>query len=400
LSTATLSERVHAPVSDGELERRWTALRSSMEQAGLDALVLHTNTDCLGGYVKYVSDLSTAGGYPMSVVFPRDEPMALVMHGPHGVERALPPEGDGLLRGVAHVYTSWSFSSAYYCADNDAELIVRALRPYAAGAIGLVGTTQMPHPLVDHLKRELPDATFTEASDLVDRVKAIKSEEEKDGIRAAAALQEAAFDAALAAIEPGRREWDVVAEAHRVSRELGSEGGVLMVGSAAPGEPALPNVPRHQNRTIQAGDRITLLIESAGPGGWYTELGRMAVVGQASDQMQEEFELTLAAQRFCRELLKPGASSAEVFERYNAFLRDHGRDEERRLHCHGQGQDIVERPLVRSDEPMAIAEHMNIACHPMYAHEGTMYWLCDGFLIGPDGASEPLHRVPQKIFEL
>ena len=42
MSSATLSERVHAPVSDGELERRWAALRSSLEDAGLEALVLHT----------------------------------------------------------------------------------------------------------------------------------------------------------------------------------------------------------------------------------------------------------------------------------------------------------------------------------------------------------------------
>jgi Xaa-Pro aminopeptidase len=397
LSSATLSERVHAPVSDGELERRWAALRSSMEDAGLEALVLHTNTDCLGGYVKYVSDLTAAGGYPISVVFPREEAMTLVMHGPHGTERRLPPEGDGLLRGVDSVYTSWSFASAHYCRHYDAELIAKAARPY--GAIGLVGTTQMPHALVEHLKSELPQVTFAEASDLVDRVKAIKSDEEKDGIRAAAALQTAAFNAALEAIEPGRREWDVIGEAQRVSRELGSEGGALMIGSAHAGEPALPNPPRHQNRTIRPGDRITLLIESAGPGGWYTELGRMVMVGEASHELQEEFELTLEAQRFCRDLLRPGAASAEVFERYNEFLREHGRDEERRLHCHGQGHDLVERPLVRSDETMAIAEHMNIACHPMYAHEGSAYWICDGFLIGEDGAGEPLHDVPQKIFE-
>ncbi|HEY2601595.1 MAG TPA: M24 family metallopeptidase [Thermoleophilaceae bacterium] len=400
MSAAALSDRVHEPVSTGELERRWSALRSAMEREGIDALVMHTSTDCLGGYAKYVSDTSTADGYPLSVVFPRDAAMTLVTHGPHGAERTLGPDGDGLLRGVRAVRSTWSFSSAHYCRHYDAEAIVKALEPYARGAVGLVGTTQMPHPLVEHLRRELPRAEFSEASDLVDRVKAIKSDEEKDGIRRAAALQTAAFEAALAAIEPGRREWDVVVAAETKSRELGSEYGVLMIGSAPPGEPALPNVPRHQNRTIQAGDRLTLLVESAGPGGLFTELGRMLVVGKATDAMHEEFEFALGAQRFCRELLVPGASSAEVFDSYNAYLREHGRDEERRLHCHGQGYDIVERPLVRSDESMALAEHMNIACHPMYVRDGVMYWVCDGFLIGPDGASEPLHDVPQKIFEL
>jgi Xaa-Pro aminopeptidase len=400
LTEARLSERVGAAVSDGELERRWKALRSAMEDAGLDVLVCHTNTDGLGGYPKYLTDISTAAGYPLSVVFPREGPMTLVMHGPRGAERQLPAEGDGLLRGVAQVLSSWSFSSAHYTGTDDAEQIVRALRPHARGSIGLVGTTQMPHPLVEHLHAELPRTTFSEASDLVDRIKAIKSDEEKEWIRRAAAMQAKVFEATLAAIEPGRREWDVISEAWRVTRDLGGDGGVLMIGAAPAGEPAMPNVARHQNRVIQEGDRLTLLVESAGPGGWYSELGRMIVLGQASDEMREEFEITLGAQRLCRELLKPGASSSEIFDAYNAYMREHGRDEERRLHCHGQGVDIVERPFVRSDESMPIGEHMNIACHPMYVHAGTMYWLCDGFLIGADGASKPLHDVAQKIFEL
>ena len=177
------SERVHAPVSDGELERRWRAVRQAMEEQGVDALVLHNNTEGVGGYVKYFSDLSTAGGYPLSIVFPREDDMTLVMHGPHGAQRTLPPQGDGLLRGVKAVATTWSFASAAYCRHYDAERIVEALQPVAGGTIGLVGTAQMPHPMVEHLKAQLPNATFREASELVDAIKAIKSEEERTAIR-------------------------------------------------------------------------------------------------------------------------------------------------------------------------------------------------------------------------
>jgi Xaa-Pro aminopeptidase len=344
--------------------------------------------------------VSAGGGYPLSIVFPRDDDMTLVMHGPHGAERTLPPEGDGLLRGVKTVATTWSFASAAYCRHYDAQRVVAALTPVAGGRIGLVGSAQMPHPMVEHLAAELGTATFFEASDLVDPIKAIKSEEERAAIRGVAAQQEAAFHAALAAIEPGRRESDVVTAALCASQEHGSEGGVIMVGSGPPGEPAFPNPRRHQNRTLRERDRLVVLIESSGPGGAYTELGRTVVLGPATDAMHAEHAFAVEAQRRCTKMLVPGAASREVFAAYNAHLREHGRPEEQRLHCHGQGYDIVERPLVRADEPMAIAQDMNIACHPMYVRDGMTYWVCDGFFIGPDGPCERLHDVPQQIFEV
>ena len=81
-------------------------------------------------------------------------------------------------------------------------------------------------------------------------------------------------------------------------------------------------------------------------------------------------------------------------------MADHGRPEERRIHCHGQGYDMVERPLVRFDEPMAIAADMNIVVHPMYMTETCMSWVCDNYIIGPGGPGERLHSFPEKIVEL
>jgi Xaa-Pro aminopeptidase len=80
--------------------------------------------------------------------------------------------------------------------------------------------------------------------------------------------------------------------------------------------------------------------------------------------MKDELELVLAARRNTLSLLKPGASCADIWESHNKFMRDHGRPEEHRLYCHGQGYDLVERPLVRCDEPFAIRKNMNIVAIP------------------------------------
>lgn len=393
-------EHVRWPTPDHELERRWEQVRARMAEQGVDVLLVHNHVDSLGGYVKYFSDLPAAGGYPLSVIFPADGPMTLVMHGPHGHERALSPTADPSLYGVERIVTTWSFSSASYTSEYDAEQIVRVLRAYAGGHIGLVGLAQMPYPMVAHVKAALPSATFLDGADVVDPVKAIKSDYEREAIARSVRLQVAAFDAALEAIAPGRTEWEVAAAAISVARAGGSEHGPILVGSAPVGEPAIFKPPRSQTRVLQDRDRVTILVEPAGPDGVYAELGRTIAIGSADDAVLAEHEFTVRAWRHCAAAIRPGASAREVAAEYNAFLREHGRPEEERVHCHGQGYDIVERPLVRADETMGLADGMLLALHPMYVQSGTAYWVCDNVFVESDGASKPLHGVEQKVFEV
>ena len=63
-------ERINAPISTIELERRWTAVRSAMAERRIDVLLMQANNDFMGGYVKYFTDLPATNGYPVTVVFP------------------------------------------------------------------------------------------------------------------------------------------------------------------------------------------------------------------------------------------------------------------------------------------------------------------------------------------
>jgi Xaa-Pro aminopeptidase len=165
-------------------------------------------------------------------------------------------------------------------------------------------------------------------------------------------------------------------------------------------QPAQFSQRHFQNRVIEEGDTIALLVEDSGPGGMYTELGRTCVVGKASAELKDEFAFTLEARKFNLSLLKPGTPAKEIFAAYNEFMRKNGRPEERRLHCHGQGYDLVERPLIRQDETMSLAKDMNIVVHPTYIRGGVISWVCDNYLIEADGPSERLHAFPEIITEL
>ena len=138
-----LSERLQTPISTAELQRRWAAVRAAMEREQIDVLLMQNNNDHMGGYVKYFTDLPATNGYPLTVVFPRDDLMTLVSQGPFGGVSNPASIGDGVRRGVKQWLTTPSFTSCNYTASYDPELAAKALAPYAGGTIGLVGVAQM-----------------------------------------------------------------------------------------------------------------------------------------------------------------------------------------------------------------------------------------------------------------
>jgi Xaa-Pro aminopeptidase len=394
------TERLNMPISTAELERRWTAVRKAMEAQRVDVLVMQNNNDFMGGYVKYFTDLPATNGYALTVLFSRDEGMTMIGQGPFGNDRLLPPEGDGVRRGVKRVMTSPSYSAAPYTKENDAALAEKALEAYSGATIGLVGTGALPVAFVDCLRRgKLSNAKFIDASDLVDDIKAIKSTEEIERMRQTALMQDKCMDAAFTAMAPGKKDIEIAAVAEQTGHSYGSEQGLFMCASGPVGTAPLQANRHFQNRTIQKGDQLSLLVESNGAGGFYTELGRTCVLGKASQEMKDEFAFVLEARNFTLNLLKPGASGKDIWEAYNAFMKKNGRPDEKRLYCHGQGYDMVERPLVRFDEPMKLKANMIVSCHPTYALAGSFNWACDDYLI-TDRGPERLHQFPEIVTEI
>src|SRR5262249_29542529 len=154
----------------------------------------------------------------------------------------------------------------------------------------------------------LSNATFVDASDLVDEIKEVKSEEEIAQLRRTASMQDACMEAAFAAVEPGKTDLEIAAVADKLGRCYGSTNGILLCATGPVGTAAVM-APRHQQaRKIQVGDQFTLLVETNGPGGFYTELGRTCVLGKASQEMKDEFAFVLEARKFTLSLMKPGAS--------------------------------------------------------------------------------------------
>jgi len=393
----TAEERIFAPVSDAELQRRWSAVDAAMQEQGIDALLMRGTNDYLGGYVKWFTDLPAVAGYPVTLVYPRGGGMTYVSQGQFGLDRRL--SGDEMpFRGITRMLGAPGYASASFTARYEMEAVAAALDALSCSTVGVVGPASLPYALMDHL-RTAARYEFRDASELVDVIKMVKSAEEIELIRRAAAMQDACMEAIAAEIRPGMRDIEVGAIAERVARSHGSEQGVYLVGSAPIGVAAPYGIHHYQGRVIEQGDYVSVLIENSGPGGFYTELGRTFVLGKATEEMHRDMELVLRAQDYTASLLVPGASCAEVWNAYNEFLLQNGRAEEKRLFSHGQGYDLVERPLIRHDESLSLGENMNIACHPAFVSATFFATSCDGYLTGGARAKR-LHRFPRGLVEL
>jgi Xaa-Pro aminopeptidase len=382
-----------------ELERRWAAVRKEMEAHNIDALVTQNSSDWLGGYVKWFTDVPAHNDYPRNVIFHRNDLMTVVEMGAKGGRNTLAGK-DALNPGVGEWIFSPSFYSVNYTHGYDGALVAAELKRRGYKTVGWVGKGRLQYDLVRVVEEQASAIQFVDATDLVDRIKGIKSPEEIALIRRAAAMQDAQWAKILPKIKPGMRDFELTALAQYEGELLGSQQGLFRCSSAPLGEPAILRGRHYQGRTMKPGDYMTLLIENNGPGGHYAELARTFVLGKASQELKDAFAVVVDAQKHTLKNLKIGARPADIYESHNNYMKSRGAPPELRLYGHSQGYDLVERPLLRDDETMPLAGNMNMAVHPGFFKPTNFAFICDNFLIKEDGTVEHLHKTEQKIWEL
>jgi Xaa-Pro aminopeptidase len=384
-------------ISTVELERRWGEVRKRMKEEKIDVLVMQNDNEWLGGYVKWFTDIPARNGYPLTVIFPIDDEMTTITSGGKPPGDLGPPAW--MMRGVKSRLTAPYFRSLMYSNTYDAELAVQTLKAKKKAKIGIVGKGSMSAVFYEYLMKSLPGAAFVESTDMIDGIKAIKSDEEITLIKKTIALQDEAIEFAKKAIRPGRKDFEIIADIIHKVTTLGSEEQLVIGGSGPLGRPVPMQKRHYQNRTVREGDQFTLMIEVNGPGGMYGEIGRIFFLGKVPSELQDAYALCKETQQVTLKLLKPGAAPADIWRANNEYLVKKGQLPETRLYAHGQGYDLVERPAIRDDEPMKLRARMNITVHPTIGSDKIWVWVCDNYLITESGA-EALHKAPQEIFSI
>ncbi len=391
-------ERLTTAISTAELERRWSAARAVMRERKIDYLVMRNDEEFLGGYVRWFSDFAARHSYPYTVIFPVDDEMTLITCGAPPPSDAFPPQWS--VRGVKQRLGAPYFPSIHYTSTLDAELVVGVLKEKKRPTVGLVGRSFMPITFYEYVRKHMVGAKFVDATEEIDRIKVIKSPEEIELIRGTAERQDVAMEHVRKSIRPGRRDFEILAEAQYSMVTQGSERQLILVGSTPKGTAGRWQFRHFQNRMIKEGDQVNVLIETNGPGGFFTELGRVFSLGAPSQALVDAMGTAIEAQRLSLGLLKPGASPKDLWDANNEFLQKRGYLPERRLYAHGQGYDLVERPAIRYDEPMKIQAGMNLTVHPFAINAEAWAVVTDNYLVTETGVSQCLHKTQKEVIVL
>ena len=241
-----------------------------------------------------------------------------------------------------------------------------------------VGTDHLPFALLDPLRRHLPRLSLHDGDAVM---------------REAAAIAEAVTEAAIRAVVPGVREWDVVAEAMAALHRLGGETAHLATPFVASGERMSPPARFASDKLIREGDIVFVDI-GAMFNGYYADLGRTVVCGLPNRKQQEIFTAVHHALQAGIAAMRPGNSNVDVAGAVVDAVAEHGLSG-RLLSLfigHGVGVGANEPPYIGetlAGAPVVdLAEGMVFALEPLVWIEGVRggggVRLEDTVAVGPD----------------
>jgi Xaa-Pro dipeptidase len=213
--------------------------------------------------------------------------------------------------------------------------VVRALRRarLTSARVGAdLGSMFFPPVVWEAIRERLPDVEWSNGSGVVEDIRQVKSPLEIASIRRAAALSDRAIRAGLEVAGVGVNEREIAAEVMR---------SMIAGGSEHPGFVPLVRSKRyllHEHTTwrdslLVAGDSVFMEL-SASVQRYHAPLARMAYMGSTPSSLGSSAEIALTGLQAVCQALRPGATSGEVYEAWQAVIDDAlGADMYSRHHC-------------------------------------------------------------------
>jgi Xaa-Pro dipeptidase len=245
------------------------------------------------------------------------------------------------------------------------------------------------------LRREHAEADFLDVSELVRKVRMIKSEYEISQIRKACQVLNQVMLAAQRSIRPGMTELEVDALLVGLARRLGHQGLLRMrgynqemfsahvfCGKTATLSPTM-NVPLGGLGTTPAiaqGASFNVITENepliidfgVGINGYVTDMTRTFVIGKLSQKLQEAYSVAKEIRDFVEQWVTPGRSWSQLYGEIIELVRQKGyqdyfmgyKGHQVAFVGHGIGLEIDEYPVIAPGFHEEFKENMVFALEP------------------------------------
>ncbi len=177
------------------------------------------------------------------------------------------------------------------------------------------------------LRERLPSVDWVPVDDVLEGMRAIKSEAEIGIIREAVRIGDAIMTAMLETCVPGATEADVAAAGYEVGIRRGAAPYDLP-GASGPNSNFFSHgsLPSWSMRTLKHGDLYHSDMYGAYHGYYYDYTRSTVVGGEPNDEQLRVLEGAIGAVEAVMDALRPGVSVGDAYEHGAAYMRDNGFD--------------------------------------------------------------------------
>jgi Xaa-Pro dipeptidase len=226
--------------------------------------------------------------------------------------------------------------------------------------------------------------TLEDASDLVSKLRVVKSEAEMVYVRKAAELADRAYDEAYRLAGAGADEGNILAAMQGVIFAGGGDypGNEFIIGS---GKDALLCRYKSGRRKLDSQDQLTLEWAAAYRH-YHAAMMRTIPVGHATANHKEMHKVCMAAMQACKEALQPGRPIGEVFDAY-AKTCDAAGMQDHRLNATGYSlgttfaPNWMDWPMFYHANPVIAEPNMVFFLHMILMDSDTNHAICFGHTV-------------------
>jgi Xaa-Pro aminopeptidase len=251
----------------------------------------------------------------------------------------------------------------------------------------------LPYLDFERLRAEADRLAFVDASDLLWRLRSIKSAAELTRLRRAATMTGRAYRRAFGRVRTGMTEREVGAV---FASALAAEGAQATWHDVLTGDYGRPN-GLARTRRLAEGEMVWVDM-GANYAGYWADFSRAGVVGgptAAQERMQRRVVEATAAGVAA---LRPGVALHEVAEHLDGVMARLGLELNRRpgRYGHGLGLAVTEPPHLAAFDDTIVEPGMVLTVEPGMWTEDGMYH-CEESLIVREGGAELLSDYPREL---
>jgi Xaa-Pro aminopeptidase len=239
---------------------------------------------------------------------------------------------------------------------------IQVVRLLVGSAMRVAVQDQMWARFALRLRAAVEPAQVVEAGPTMSALRAVKSVEEIDRLRAAGAAADAAMRAITSERLSGRTEAEVSARIREHLLVAGHETAEFAIVASGPNSASPHHTPG--GRVIEPGDAIVLDIGGS-LGGYASDTSRTAFVGEPPREFAALFAVLRDAQAAACEAVRPGVPAADIDAVARERITDAGYGEQF-IHRtgHGIGMETHEEPYVVASNPQPLVEGNAFSIEP------------------------------------